>query len=165
MLSFWEAVLSDVQIFKVCKRFTVESGHMLSKHPESCRNPHGHTRTVEVVVSSESLDDNGMVLDFKAMSLALNPHIAKFDHSMAINSEDPLRESIEAIYPGSTVVFEAEDPTTEVIARSIYDFVSLVLRDGWSDKSCTYVIHAGRVKLERVRVWETGTCWAEVSGI
>lgn len=136
---------------------------MLSKHPERCRYPHGHSRTIEVVVTSDSLDENGMVLDFKALKLAVKQHIDRYDHSMAINSEDPLREAMTKVYPDSLVIFEGQEPTTEAIAKEIYDFVADVLRTGFQgeSKGVQYSIPGGRVKLERVRVWETATSWAE----
>lgn len=132
---------------------------MLSKHPEACRFPHGHTRRIEVVVSSESLDANDMVCDFKALKLGLEAYVERLDHSMAINSTDPLRESMQAVHPESLVVFEGKDPTTEVLARDIYDFASKLLAEGFSEDG--YLIEPGRVQIERVRVWETPNSWAE----
>lgn len=132
---------------------------MLSKHPEACRFPHGHTRRIEIVVSSEALDANDMVVDFKALKLALEEFIDQFDHAMALNSADPLRTDMERVYPGSTVVFEGVDPTTEVMAKRIYDFVSEVLVKGFESE--TYRIPGGSVRLERVRVGETPNSWAE----
>jgi 6-pyruvoyltetrahydropterin/6-carboxytetrahydropterin synthase len=100
-----------------------------------------------------------MVVDFKALKLALEGFINQFDHSMSINSHDPLRQEIERFLPGSTLPFEGVDPTTEVMARVIFEHVSGILRDGFEDGM--YRIPAGIVTLERVRVGETPTAWAE----
>ena len=132
---------------------------MLSKHPEACRFPHGHTRRIEVVVSSENLDENDMVVDFKALKLALEEFVERFDHSMAVNSDDPLRAVIERFLPGSTLPFEGVDPTTEVMARVIFEHISGVLKDGFEQG--VYRIPPGHVRLERVRVGETPSAWAE----
>jgi 6-pyruvoyltetrahydropterin/6-carboxytetrahydropterin synthase len=137
---------------------------MLSKHAEACRYPHGHTRRIEVVVSSERLDANDMVVDFKALKLAVGEFIDRFDHSMALNSTDPLRGDMERVYPDSTVVFEGVDPTTEVMARHIFDFVERALANGFEGSTAggsVYRIPAGTVRLERVRVGETPQSWAE----
>jgi 6-pyruvoyltetrahydropterin/6-carboxytetrahydropterin synthase len=137
---------------------------MLSKHPERCRYPHGHTRRIEVVVSREGLDENDMVLDFKALKLAVEDYIERYDHAMAINSNDPLRGDLERIHTGCTVVFDDIDPTTEVIAKDIYDFVVGVFQAGYRGQSksgASYEIPANVVTLDRVRVWETPTSWAE----
>jgi 6-pyruvoyltetrahydropterin/6-carboxytetrahydropterin synthase len=132
---------------------------MLSKHPEACRFPHGHTRRIEVVVASESLDERDMVLDFKALRLALEEYIDRYDHSLAVNSSEALLPSLETLYPSGVVVFENQDPTTEVLARDIFEYVAGVLRVGFVSER--YAIPAGSVRLERVRVWETPSSWAE----
>lgn len=154
----------NMALFRVCKCFTVESGHMLSKHPERCRYPHGHTRQIEVVVSAEHLDSNDMVLDFKALKLAVQGYIERLDHAMAVNSEDPLRHAMEKVHPGSLIVYEGQDPTTEVIAKDLFDHVARVLAEGFaatSSSGVSYRIAPGVVTLERVRVWETPSSWAE----
>ena len=53
--------------FRIAKTFTVESGHLLTKHPGACKFPHGHSRTVEVVLTADTLDARDMVCDFKAL--------------------------------------------------------------------------------------------------
>jgi 6-pyruvoyltetrahydropterin/6-carboxytetrahydropterin synthase len=149
-----------VATYRVCKTFTVESGHMLSKHPERCKYPHGHTRTVEVVVAGDSLDENGMLVDFKALRLALQDHIERYDHAMAVNSNDPMLPALRELYPeDAVVVFEDTDPTTEVIAKEIFDFVDRILSNGF--RQDLYSIPAGKIRLQRVRVWETPSSWAE----
>jgi 6-pyruvoyltetrahydropterin/6-carboxytetrahydropterin synthase len=137
---------------------------MLSKHPEACRYPHGHSRRIEVVVSAEQLDANDMVLDFKALKLAVGDYIERYDHRMALNANDPLLDPMRQIHPDSVIVFQDQDPTTEVLAKDIYDFVSCVLRDGFegtSNSGKPYRIPGARARLDRVRVWETESSWAE----
>ena len=151
-------------IYRLCRSFTVESGHMLSKHPERCRFPHGHTRRIEIVCTASELDANDMVLDFKALKLALRSFINMFDHSMALNSNDPMLPMLQKMAPEGIVVYEDQDPTTEVIAADIFAAVAEILEAGWEGKSETgvkYNIPAKRVTLERVRVWETPSSWAE----
>lgn len=145
--------------YRICRSFVVESGHMLSKHPEACRYPHGHTRRIEVVVSADRLDERDMVCDFKALKMALERHVEALDHSMALNSNDPLLESLKGIHPASLVIFENEDPTTEVLARWLFKTIEKILGDGFAEGH--YSIPAGYVLLERVRVWETPNSWAE----
>ena len=148
--------------YRICKTFTVESGHMLSKHPERCRYPHGHTRTIEVVVSSETLDANDMVLDFKALKHAISGYVERLDHAMAVNSQDPMLEAIRQVHPESLIVYDNVDPTTEVIAKDLFDYVASVLNEGFkAEADTTYTIPPGTTTLERVRVWETPSSWAE----
>jgi 6-pyruvoyltetrahydropterin/6-carboxytetrahydropterin synthase len=146
--------------YRVSKSFTVESGHMLSQHPERCRFPHGHTRTVEVVVRGSTLDDASMLLDFKALKLALQEHIDRYDHALAVNSKDPFLPQLQAQYPADAlVIFRDMEPTTEAIAEEIAHYAASIFREGWADGP--YVIYPGRVELAYVRVTETPSSWAE----
>ncbi|RYG27638.1 hypothetical protein EON81_29815 [bacterium] len=60
------------------------------------------------------------------------------------------------------MVFEDEEPTTEAMAREIYDHVAGVFERGFEDGP--YRIAPGGVRVERVRVWETPNSWAEYEG-
>lgn len=133
---------------------------MLSQHPERCRFPHGHTRRIEVVVAGEALDENGMLLDFKALKLALQDHIERYDHAMAVNSQDRALPALQELYPADAlIVFDGIDPTTEVIAKEIFDFAEQVLAEGFEQGH--YRIEPGKCRLLKVRVWETPNSWAE----
>ena len=151
-------------VYRVCKAFTVESGHLLSKHPGACRFPHGHTRRVEVVLSSATLDERDMVCDFKAVKLAVQAFIDRFDHAMAINSSDPRADAIRALSSERIVEFDNQDPTTEAMARLVFDHLAGVVsrREVMTDPKdgVRYAFPPG-VRVERVRVSETPTSWAE----
>lgn len=134
---------------------------MLSKHPGLCRFPHGHSRRVEVVISSARLDGRDMVCDFKALKLALKGYLDRFDHALAINRQDPLAPALKPVAE-RVVVFD-EDPTTEVLARHVFEFLESELRAGKSytdGRGDAYAFPEGLV-LERVRVTETSSSWAE----
>lgn len=148
--------------YRVCKSFEVESGHMLAKHPGLCRFPHGHTRTVSVVLASDRLDAADMVCDFKAVKLAIQAEINRLDHAMAINSADPLLPALAPVHE-RLVVFPNTDPTTEVLAKHLFDRLAAEIRSGrtYTDKGgITYRFPEG-LRLERVRVTETSSSWAE----
>lgn len=150
-------------VFRVCKVFEVASGHMLHKHPGRCRFPHGHTRRVEVVVSSDTLDANDMVCDFKALKWAVHECVDRLDHAMAINSEDPSLEGLKAT-KDRLVVFDRQDPTTEVLAKFIYEGVCNRLGQAFVAEGVSYHLPATLV-VERVRVSETSTTWAEYARV
>ena len=67
---------------------------MLSKHPGRCRFPHGHSRRVDLVLSSYTLDERDMVCDFKALKLAVEEYIDAYDHALMVNDADPILESL-----------------------------------------------------------------------
>jgi len=148
--------------YRVCKSFYVESGHMLSKHPGLCRFPHGHSRRIDVVLAADTLDAGEMVCDFKTLKLAVNAFIGRFDHAMAVNSNDPLLPQLKSV-DRRIVVFDNADPTTELMARHIFDHLAAELASGNSytdERGDAYRFPPG-VRLERVRVSETQTSWAE----
>jgi 6-pyruvoyltetrahydropterin/6-carboxytetrahydropterin synthase len=153
--------------YRICKSFEIESGHLLSKHPGACRFPHGHSRRVDVVLAADTLDARDMVCDFKTVKLALHGFLARFDHALAINSADPLlpqlRSTPVAGFADHLVVFEGEDPTTEVLAERIYRFLEGEIRRGGVYHDSTgieYAFPAG-LRVKRVRVTETSSSWAE----
>jgi 6-pyruvoyltetrahydropterin/6-carboxytetrahydropterin synthase len=148
--------------YRVCKSFHVESGHMLSKHPGLCRYPHGHSRRVDVVLEADRLDDMEMVCDFKALKLAVLKHIDRLDHAMAVNSQDPLLGQLKAVEQ-RIVLYDRQDPTTEIMAKDIYDHLKAELaarRTYTDDRGVQYRFPAG-LRITRVRVTETATTWAE----
>ncbi|MCE2654165.1 MAG: 6-carboxytetrahydropterin synthase, partial [Planctomycetaceae bacterium] len=152
-------------VYRVCKSFEVESGHMLSKHPGLCRYPHGHSRRVDVVLSADTLDDRDMVCDFKALKLALKPWLDQWDHAMAVNSADPSLPALRQ-HPRLAerlVTFQNEDPTTEAMARVIFQYLAQEIAAGktYRDQHGSTYTFPPNVKLERVRVTETSSSWAE----
>ncbi len=146
--------------YRIAKIFEIESGHLLSKHPEKCRFPHGHSRKVEVVLAADTLDANDMVCDFKAVKHILAAFLDRWDHALAINTADPQFAYFQKAYGERVVAFPDRDPTTEVMAKAIFD--ELATRLAQSTTAGGYTIGAG-VRVERVRVTETSSSWAEYS--
>ena len=150
--------------YTVCKSFEVESGHMLSKHPGRCRYPHGHSRRVDVVISSERLDGADMVCDFKAVKLAVGAFVDRLDHALMVNSQDPEVVRLRGGTSGGRLVeVEGEDPTTEVMARLIFEHVAGCVASGerYADGSGGEYGFPEGLRVERVRVTETSSSWAE----
>lgn len=144
--------------FRIAKTFTIESGHLLTKHPGACRFPHGHSRTIEIIVTAEHLDAHDMVCDFKALKSAVGDIVARYDHSFALNTSDPRFKELRNAYGERVLGFPNTDPTTEVLARDIFCEVRAELAAAAADAERPI---PASVKLERVRVTETGTSWAE----
>lgn len=147
--------------YRICKSIELESGHLLSKHPGNCKFPHGHTRSVELVFAASDLDENDMVMDFKVVKAMLEGFLSRFDHSLCMNTLDPNYEYFKKIYGDRIIPFEGYDPTSERMAHTIFHYAESALaraRKGefeWPVRS--------DVVLERVRVWETSSSWAEYS--
>ncbi len=153
-------------MYKMCRVFEIESGHILSKNEGRCRMPHGHSRKVEVILSAEELDNKDMICDFKVLKIILSDFIDSFDHAIMINTESPhleyFVENFERVIP-----VEDQDPTSEVMSKIIYDHLKEELSKGPKGikyEGLTYFINEG-VKLEAVRIYETSATWAEYSEI
>ena len=148
--------------YRISKSFEIESGHVLSKHPGKCRFPHGHSRRIEVVLAADTLDANDMVCDFKAVKAALKPFLDAWDHAFCLNTDDPQFAYFQKIYGVNIIPFEKKDPTSEVMAKTIFDELKRRLAgpDGRPDPR--YAVPLG-VRVERVRVTETSSSWAEYS--
>lgn len=147
-------------MYRICKSLEIESGHMLSKHPDKCRFPHGHTRKLEFVLEAEELDANEMVCDFKIIKLAVGEWLDRFDHAMCMNTADPAFSEFRQRYGDRVIGFENQDPTTEVMAKTIFDHCDAALKTYAGRKDAPYFL-SSQVRLLLVRVWETSSSWAE----
>ena len=146
--------------FRICKRFEIESGHMLSKHPGKSLFPHGHSRTIEVVLVADRLDANDMVCDFKAIKQSLAEFLDRWDHALCLNSADPQFALLQQHYGERVVVFTDTDPTSEVLARAVFEETRRRLMEASGQDNISYRI-SSCVRVERVRVTETSSSWAE----
>ena len=151
-------------MFRICKTFEFESGHVLSKSRDGCRFPHGHSRRVEVVLTAQQLDDNDMVCDFRWIKLALADILTRLDHATCINDSDPRLENFKRMHV-RLEIFKGQDPTSEVIARMIFDHLEDKLAQATeliSENGDIYSLSPS-VSLKSLRLWETSTSWAQYS--
>jgi 6-pyruvoyltetrahydropterin/6-carboxytetrahydropterin synthase len=137
--------------YRICKTFLVESGHILSKHPGKCRFPHGHSRRIDVILEAGELNENDMVCDFKHVKDLIAEFVEEFDHAMCLNTSDPHYEFYRKSYD-RIVAFENVDPTTELMAKMIFDEVEKAILRTKTRTGLTVI---------SVRVHETETTWAE----
>ena len=146
--------------YRICKSLEIENGHMLSKHPDKCRFPHGHTRKVEFVIEADELDENEMVCDFKLIKQLVGDWLDGFDHALCMNTADPAYRDFKDRYGDHVIGFENQDPTTELLARTIFDHTATALTSYAVSGEKNFPLSSG-VRLVRVRVWETSSSWAE----
>ncbi|MFC1645907.1 6-carboxytetrahydropterin synthase QueD [Candidatus Omnitrophota bacterium] len=81
------------------------SAHNLRGYKGKCEDLHGHNWKVEVFVSSNNLDNIGMVVDFKVLKKALGQVLKKLDHS----------------YINKLPYFRKTNPTSESLAKYIFN--------------------------------------------
>jgi 6-pyruvoyltetrahydropterin/6-carboxytetrahydropterin synthase len=148
-------------MYRVTKQFEFQAAHVLSKHAGLCRFPHGHNYKVEVTLVADKLDQNNMVCDFQALKIILSECLDQLDHSILLNSTDSASRKSQENNPRCHV-FDDRDPTSEVLAETIFKFVQdrLTRRIARSSTGIEFTINPS-VTLEKVRIWETSTAWAE----
>jgi 6-pyruvoyltetrahydropterin/6-carboxytetrahydropterin synthase len=146
--------------YRICKTIEIESGHMLSKHPSKCKFPHGHSRRVELILEAKRLDKGDMVCDFAVLKNALKDFLDSFDHALCMNTKDRMYTTFKKAYGAHIIGFDRQDPTTEVVAKLIFDKVRESLAAYSRQAGAAFPLARG-VRLVRVRVWETSTSWAE----
>ncbi len=102
------------------------AAHFLREYKGKCEALHGHNWKVEVVISRNSLDSLGMVIDFAELKTMTNDVIAELDHKNLNDLE----------------YFKKHNPSSENITQYIFN----KLKGKILEKNC---------RLEEVRVWET----------
>ena len=129
-------------MFRVTKEIPFCFGHRLMNYDGKCRNLHGHNGRAVVTVAGRELDALGMVTDFATMRKHIGDWIDRtLDHKMLLFRDDPLVPLLRGA--GEPVVAMDEHPTTENIAKFIYDWVEA---EGYS--------------VVEVTMWETPSSYA-----
>ncbi len=82
----------------------IASAHQLHGYDGPCKNMHGHTWKVEVVVCGNTLDEMGLLADFRIIKAQLKQVLTPLDH--AVLNDLP--------------AFKDLNPSTENLARYIY---------------------------------------------
>ncbi len=111
--------------FEVNVENSFAAGHFLRGYRGKCENPHGQVR---ITARGETLDETGLLCDFKELQTALKDVMSKLDHQFLNELEFFLRRN----------------PSAEWIAKYFHDEIN-----GWL---CTTT---ARVRVNRVKVWET----------
>lgn len=148
--------------YRICKTFEIESGHILSKHPDRCQFPHGHSRRVEVVLEADTLDDHQMVCDYYVLKDTMRDYLDTYDHAMCINADHPAYDALKEAYGERLIPFDGLDPTSEMMAQTIYSMCKEKLLEYQKSGNPDYPLR-DCVRIAYVRVWETSTSWAEYS--
>lgn len=104
------------------------AAHKLRNYKGKCETLHGHNYKVWIKVSAPHLDKRGLAVDFKDLKQILKSVLLKLDHA----------------YLNELAPFKKHNPTSEVIAKYIFDKIA-----GQLKKSYPHLI------LAEVEVWET----------
>ena len=108
------------------------------------------------------MDNREMVFDFKLIGRMIGDFLETYDHALCMNTEDPKFEFFKEAYGDRIIGFQNEDPTTEVMARTIYEHTKASLARFVNDPDAEYPVRS-EVRIAKIRVWETTSSWAEYS--
>jgi 6-pyruvoyltetrahydropterin/6-carboxytetrahydropterin synthase len=107
------------------------AAHQLREFEGACEDLHGHNWKVEIYVTSETLTDAGIVVDFRVLKKHVKAVMAGLDHKFLNDLE----------------AFKDENPSSENIARHVAEQLSLLIEDPG-------------VQVSRVTAWESETACA-----
>ncbi|MFH0963954.1 MAG: 6-carboxytetrahydropterin synthase QueD [Planctomycetota bacterium] len=110
------------------------AAHRLREYQGNCERLHGHNYRVQARITAEELNAQGLVMDFREAKGKLGEAIEALDHRY-LNEVPP---------------FEKTNPSTENLARFLYEALAGRMGKGRS--------------LESVTVWESAGCSATYTG-
>ena len=113
-------------MFEIAIKADFAAAHRLHGYEGNCKDLHGHTWKVEVALISDRLDPIGMVMDFKILKMRLKEFLKGIDH----------------VYLNDLLPFQKNNPTTEHLAKYIFDEFAKVCLP---------------LRIKKVRVWESET--------
>ena len=113
-------------MYEVTIKKSFSAAHLLKEIGGKCEELHGHNFLVEVSVASESLNSEGLLIDFRVVKGWTDEVLEQLDHK----------------YLNEIEYFKSINPSSEQLARFLYDRIS--------EKS-----RQMNVTLSRVTVWES----------
>lgn len=122
-----------------------------------CVNLHGHGYVLEVTLTSKTLNEQEMVMDFYHVKNALKKLIEDMDHSFIVDVKDPIYKDMKTLSEKFDLKLFPVNfcPTAEALAKFLYEFLSERLQEAGL---------LGEVWVSRVVLWETATSKAEYKG-
>lgn len=129
----------------ISKTYIFDAGHRLMYHKGKCANLHGHTYKVEIHLEDEIDKKTNMVADFADLNAPVREIIEKLDHAMIVNKDDVGLVNYLHIKGFKFYALDG-DPTAELIGLH---FFKALREEG--------------LKINKVIVWETPKCKAEVT--
>ena len=112
-------------MYEIIVKTEFASAHNLRDYNGVCENLHGHNWKVDIVVETKELDPSGLAVDFNLLKETSNKIATDLDH----------------IYLNEHRAFKTVNPSSENIAKYIFD--ELVKAMG---NSC---------RVKKITVWET----------
>lgn len=116
-------------MYELNKDMNFAAAHFVpSEKAGACANVHGHTYHVNVTIAGNELDDTGFLVNFQAVKKLVH---GRYDHTLMNEHEEFTEEFNSEPY---------RYPTTEVVARQIWETVENYLSKQPNRPKCLQVI-------------------------
>jgi 6-pyruvoyltetrahydropterin/6-carboxytetrahydropterin synthase len=144
---------------QITRRLEFDAGHRIPNHKGQCRHLHGHRYVLEITLSGDIIRgaqnaDDGMLMDFSEIKRIANEYlIGLWDHAFFVYREDHVVAEFLATLPDHRTVTLDVTPTVENLARVAFDTLDPLYRD----------IYGNHLRLEKIRLYETPNCWADIT--
>ena len=113
-------------MYEVTIRKSFSAAHLLKEIGGKCEELHGHNFIVEVSAAAETLDEEGLLIDFRLLKRWTDEVLDGLDHK----------------YLNELECFHGLNPSSEAIARFLFETIAPRAR-------------SAKVCLSRVTVWES----------
>lgn len=116
-------------MYHIEKKFTIATGHRLSKHEGLCKNIHGHNLIILVGLRAESLNDKDMIADFGDIKILVNTFLDRYDHCLLlnINNDTDLELGRILVAKDFKVTMLDFEPTAECLSKIFYTHLKEIL--------------------------------------
>lgn len=106
-------------MFKVTKEVRWEAAHRLLNYEGKCANIHGHSYRAIFTFESKSLNEKGMVIDFKILKEKIQGWLDEnWDHALILCDPDPLLKAVSV--SGHRHYALNGNPTAENMAEFLF---------------------------------------------
>lgn len=107
-------------MIEITRESTIAMAHRLFQYDGQCERLHGHNYRILVTVTSDGLNDLGMVADFADIKRVLFGGLdAEWDHRTILFENDPLCASLLALLDDGSIRPVPFNPTAENMAAHL----------------------------------------------
>lgn len=141
----------------ITRRLEFDAGHRIPHHASQCRHLHGHRYAIEItlsgeIIQTEGMAEQGMVKDFSDVkNIANRVLVNHWDHAFLVYQGDLAVVAFLASLPGHKTVVLTVVPTAENLAAEAFRLLDAAYLDTYGNQ----------LRLQRVRLYETPNNWAD----
>jgi len=139
-------------MYTIRKIFRFEMSHQLvTSYTKACHETlHGHSYVLELFLSSKSLNEDDMVIDFTKVKDLIGDYINTWDHCLVMSSKHPKEYLDILVKYNKNVKIVDYNPTAERMSKDIYSVINNIL-----------TTNTPNINVVKVRLHETTTGYAE----